>query len=307
MYNMSMVVIFYNYIILMNSNFLYLVIALVISYLIIYISNGTFIINYNILLELLIIIFISHYNKYYGLVICIFIIFLHISTFKTPTKWAVMSERCDSDSVFEMRNGVKQTNLIEGIELIGQQYKPFDVPRGNTSVLGGYTDSNDIILDTAKNIKNDDWTQLEKFGEWYKENMLPIVNSFYTHYLNNGRTTGVAVNNNLVNLFKGPAGRSGVNGISSTGRTGRRGPTGPTGPMGPTGDTGPTGPTGPTGDTGPTGPTGDTGPTGPTGPTGDKGPTGKIGERGDTGPTGPTGHIESFDIMKPEKYYEYKP
>jgi hypothetical protein len=38
-----------------------------------------------------------------------------------------------------------------------------------------------------------------------------------------------------------------------------------------------------------------------------KGPTGKIGERGDTGPTGPTGHIESFDIMKPDKYYTYKP
>ena len=211
-----MVVIFYNYIILMNFKFLYLVIALVISYLIIYISNGTFIINYNILLELLIIIFISHYNKYYGLVICIFIIFL------------------------------KQTNLIEGIGLTGQEYTSFMVTHANGKhrVLGGYTDSNDIILDTAKNIKNDDWTQLEKFGEWYKVKMLPMIKEFYTYYLNNGRRTGVDVNNNLVNLFKGPAGRSGVNGISSTGRTGYTGPTGSTGYTGPTGPTGDTGPTG---------------------------------------------------------------
>ena len=31
---------------------------------------------------------------------------LHLCTFKTPTLWAVMSERCDADCAFEMRNGV---------------------------------------------------------------------------------------------------------------------------------------------------------------------------------------------------------
>jgi hypothetical protein len=33
---------------------------------------------------------------------------LHICTFKTPTKWAVMSERGDADCAFETRNGVKE-------------------------------------------------------------------------------------------------------------------------------------------------------------------------------------------------------
>jgi hypothetical protein len=31
---------------------------------------------------------------------------LHLCTFKTPTSWAVMSERGDADCAFEMRNGV---------------------------------------------------------------------------------------------------------------------------------------------------------------------------------------------------------
>ena len=33
---------------------------------------------------------------------------LHLCTFKTPTKWAVMSERGDADCAFEMHNGVKK-------------------------------------------------------------------------------------------------------------------------------------------------------------------------------------------------------
>jgi len=32
---------------------------------------------------------------------------LHLCTFKTPTSWAVMSERGDADCAFQMRNGVK--------------------------------------------------------------------------------------------------------------------------------------------------------------------------------------------------------
>ena len=32
---------------------------------------------------------------------------LHLCTFKTPTSWAVMSERGDADCAFKMRNGVK--------------------------------------------------------------------------------------------------------------------------------------------------------------------------------------------------------
>ena len=32
---------------------------------------------------------------------------LHLCTFKTPPKWAVMSERGDADCAFEMRNRVK--------------------------------------------------------------------------------------------------------------------------------------------------------------------------------------------------------
>jgi hypothetical protein len=35
------------------------------------------------------------------------LIVLHLCTFKTPTKWAVMSEQGDADCAFEMRNGVK--------------------------------------------------------------------------------------------------------------------------------------------------------------------------------------------------------
>ena len=31
---------------------------------------------------------------------------LHLCTFKTPTSWAVMSERGDADCAFQMRNGV---------------------------------------------------------------------------------------------------------------------------------------------------------------------------------------------------------
>ena len=31
---------------------------------------------------------------------------LHLCTFKTPTSWAVMSERGDTDCAFKMRNGV---------------------------------------------------------------------------------------------------------------------------------------------------------------------------------------------------------
>jgi len=33
--------------------------------------------------------------------------FLHLCTFKTPTLWAVMSERGDTDCAFSMCNGVK--------------------------------------------------------------------------------------------------------------------------------------------------------------------------------------------------------
>ena len=32
---------------------------------------------------------------------------LHLCTFKTPTSWAVMSERSDADCAFKMRNAVK--------------------------------------------------------------------------------------------------------------------------------------------------------------------------------------------------------
>ena len=37
---------------------------------------------------------------------------LHLCTFKTPTSWAVMSERGDADCAFKMRNGVNDLQLV---------------------------------------------------------------------------------------------------------------------------------------------------------------------------------------------------
>jgi hypothetical protein len=39
--------------------------------------------------------------------------YIHLCTFKTPTSWAVMSERGDTDCAFKMRNGVKCFNKSE--------------------------------------------------------------------------------------------------------------------------------------------------------------------------------------------------
>uniref|UniRef100_A0A6C0H2J8 Uncharacterized protein n=1 Tax=viral metagenome TaxID=1070528 RepID=A0A6C0H2J8_9ZZZZ len=43
---------------------------------------------------------------------------LHICTFKTATKWAVMSERGDADCEFQMRSGVKKYIVIVYIVII---------------------------------------------------------------------------------------------------------------------------------------------------------------------------------------------
>ena len=42
---------------------------------------------------------------------------LHLCTFKTPTKWAVMSEQGDADCAFEMRNGVND-EILPGFQKI---------------------------------------------------------------------------------------------------------------------------------------------------------------------------------------------
>jgi hypothetical protein len=36
----------------------------------------------------------------------LFYAILHLCTFKTPTKWAVMTEQCDADCAFKIRNSV---------------------------------------------------------------------------------------------------------------------------------------------------------------------------------------------------------
>jgi hypothetical protein len=38
-------------------------------------------------------------------------IMLHLCAFKTPTSWAFMTEQGDADCVFEMRSGVKKSNI----------------------------------------------------------------------------------------------------------------------------------------------------------------------------------------------------
>jgi len=47
---------------------------------------------------------------------------LHLCTFKTPTLWAVMSERGDADYAFQMRNGLK--GVKNQIPVIGGKAHP---------------------------------------------------------------------------------------------------------------------------------------------------------------------------------------
>jgi len=258
------------------------------------------------IIEVSMIILFTSIHKYYGLLFCLLIIYL-----KT-------SKILEGATVISPTTGRKYTEvanyLYDEIPSDGGLNYPF-------SYIGvKYKDENGIYVDGSFNIVNFDYN-LKQYGNWLNANVLPIIKAIYTNYLGYPDTSAnyrKPINDDLINKLSGPMGPTGPMGNSVTGPTGPDGPEGkqgPQGPMGPTGDTGKDGPMGPTGKTGPTGPDGPTGKTGPTGPSGNlsgnsdmyKGPTGKIGERGDTGPTGPTGHVEHFDIMKPDKYYTYKP
>jgi hypothetical protein len=314
----------------MDKRVIYLVLIL---FLLIFLFQPNHILITSI--QIIFIILITNYNKYGGLLFCLFIIYLNnnkILEGYNPYEHVANGEYGDI-----YRNSGK-VNLA----LIGCKYKYF----------AGLNDDNKkvyIYLDGRYNI-------IPFVGNYFGQSLLTVVPAKAASKLNTayGIDTKKNVSDQIVNLFMGATGPTGSQGIPIDGAPGPKGPQGPQGIQGPQGAQGPIGSQGADGSQGPTGSDGLPGLVGPAGPAGPaglpssdiigfKGPQGRVGDAGNIGPTGPVGSIiydnnniytgpqgitgdngpqgpdgppgpdgpmgsiESFDIMKPDKYYEYKP
>lgn len=292
------------------------------------------------LIQIIFIILITNYNKYGGLLVCLFIIYLKsnkiiegLTEFKydnvRPNEYAKIKTAINSIEV--------------NLSLIGAKYKHnFYSFNGRDYFL--YLDGSYNIIPFVGNFQN--------YSKIMSQLMYPIAGLKYPYGI-----TDRNVSDQVLNIFNGATGPTGSQGIPIDGPQGPPGVKGSQGPQGIQGPQGAQGPQGPQGIDGPMGPTGSdglpglVGPEGPHGPPGlpssdiigFKGPQGRVGDAGNIGPTGPfgsiiydnndiytgpqgitgdngpqgpdgppgpdgpMGSIESFDIMNPDKYYTYKP
>jgi len=105
---------------------------------------------------------------------------LHLCTFKTPTSWAVMSERGDADCAFQMRNGVCRENADSFSYTVTAQAQDTLSTDGTITIVN--TDGTIVCSDFL--LGPDDWTIVGNKARISAPIYEPYSrNNFINHYI----------------------------------------------------------------------------------------------------------------------------
>ena len=218
--------------------------------------------NLATIIEIIILIVFAAHNKYYGLIICVMIIF--IRSLNSVIEGLEDYNKKKYDKYHEMLND-KKKDTNEHLEKVMNEMKKDKIDDTDIKGFVNHVQIKKYLGDSDNYTPN------------IKDRIYDAIKSL---------------------IPKGVTGAQGEKGdTGKRGDTGKIGPVGPTGMVGPQGiqgekgESGPQGIQGEKGESGPQGIQGEKGESGPQGEKGESGPQGIQGEKGDDGPQGPTGPV----------------